>query len=260
MSNPTELQKEVTLAAEPAVAVENAPSEEIKVESPMGHLFVVEGIDGSGRSTQIAMLQEWLESIGFAVQTIGLRRSNLLARNIDKVLAKNVAGRLTLGLMYATDFYDQLENIMIPALRAGYVVLADRYIYTLMARAAVRGIGRTYLEGIYELALRPELTFWLKIDPKTAFEREFKKSQAISYWESGRDLHLSDDLYESFVQYQSMMRDEFQRLSETHEFIPVSGEDPETTINRELRKRIAARLGVKNTRYSPSRTLSGLMR
>ncbi|MBI1785084.1 hypothetical protein HYR69_08055, partial [Candidatus Sumerlaeota bacterium] len=132
-------------------------------ESLGGHLVVIEGPDGSGRSTQIELLKEWLESAGFAVQTIGLRRSNLLARNIDNVLAKNLVGRLTLALMYATDFFDQLENIMIPALRSGYIVLADRYIYTLIARAAVRGINPEYLDRIYEMALKPEMTFWLNL-------------------------------------------------------------------------------------------------
>src|SRR5712692_2648822 len=102
--------------------------------------FVV--LDGSIRSTQIALLQEWLESEGFAVQTSGLRRSNLVGRDIDELLAKNAVTRLTLALMYATDFFDQVEHRVLPALRSGTVVLADRFIFTLIARGVVRGINR----------------------------------------------------------------------------------------------------------------------
>jgi dTMP kinase len=155
-----------------------------------GSLIVIEGMDGSGRSTQISLLTEWLESEGFAVETMGLRRSGLVAKDIDALLAENTITRMTLTLMYATDFYDQLEHRIIPALRSDFVVLADRYFYTLIARAVARGIERDYLNGLYEMAVRPDLTFWLNVRPEVAFEREFRKSHAISYWESGRDLSL----------------------------------------------------------------------
>ena len=140
-----------------------------------GSLIVIEGMDGSGRSTQISLLQEWLESEGFSVQTSGLRRSNLVGRDIDQLLAKNAVTRLTLALMYSTDFFDQIEHRIVPALKSGAVVLADRYVFTLIARGVVRGINRDYLSGLYAMALRPHLTFWLNVRPETAFGREFKK-------------------------------------------------------------------------------------
>src|SRR6266702_6986006 len=174
----------------------------VRPEELTGTLVVVEGMDGSGRSTQIALLQEWLESEGFAVQTSGLRRSNLVGRDIDELLAKNAATRLTLALMYATDFFDQVEHRILPALRSGTVVLADRFIFTLIARGVVRGINRDYMSGLYAMSLRPHLTFWLNVRPETAFGREFRKAQAISYWEAGRDMSLSHDLYWSFIRYQ----------------------------------------------------------
>ena len=127
----------------------------VKPEELSGSLIVVEGTDGSGRSTQISLLTEWLESEGFAVETMGLRRSFLVGEDIDALLAENSVTRMTLALMYSTDFFDQLERRILPALRSGLIVLADRYIFTLIARAAVRGIGRDYLHGIYEIALRP---------------------------------------------------------------------------------------------------------
>jgi dTMP kinase len=225
-----------------------------------GRLIVVEGPDGSGRSTQVALLKEWLESAGYGVETMGLRRSDLLARNIDVALSHNVVTRLTLALMYATDFYDQLERRVIPALRAGFVVLADRYIFSLMARAALRGIDSPYLEGIYEHAVRPDLTFRFRLPPEVAFDRSFSKTQVISYWESGRDLYLADDLYTSFVQYQRLMKREFDRLSRRHAFVDVDAEASIPELNAALRQHIAKLMGIRSIEYQPSPALHPLWR
>jgi dTMP kinase len=225
-----------------------------------GSLIVIEGMDGSGRSTQIALLQEWLESEGFAVQTSGLRRSNLVGRDIDELLAKNAVTRLTLSLMYATDFFDQVEHRILPALRSGTVVLADRFIFTLIARGVVRGINRDYISGLYAMALRPHLTFWLNVRPETAFAREFKKAQAISYWEAGRDMSLSHDLYWSFIRYQTMIKREFEVMAKRHNFIELDGEASVSTVNKLLRQRIADQLGIRATKYTPSAALAHLWR
>ena len=232
----------------------------VKPEELSGSLIVVEGTDGSGRSTQISLLTEWLESEGFAVETMGLRRSFLVGEDIDALLAENSVTRMTLALMYGTDFFDQLERRILPALRSGLIVLADRYIFTLIARAAVRGISRDYLHGIYEIALRPELTFWLNVRPEVAFDREFKKSQTISYWESGRDMSLSNDLFQSFIRYQSMIKREFEYLSKRHGFIELDGEGSVSEVNRRLRQRIASHLGIRRTQYKPSHALAHLWR
>ena len=225
-----------------------------------GTLIVIEGMDGSGRSTQISLLQEWLESEGFAVQTSGLRRSTLVGRDIDELLAKNAVTRLTLALMYCTDFFDQLEHRIVPALKSGTIVLADRYIFTLIARSVVRGINRDYLSGLYAMALRPHLTFWLNVRPETAFGREFRKAQAISYWEAGRDMSLSHDLYWSFIRYQTMIKREFEAFSKRHDFLELDGESNVSTVNRLLRQRIADHLGIRSTKYLPSSALSHLWR
>jgi dTMP kinase len=225
-----------------------------------GTLIVIEGMDGSGRSTQIALLQEWLESEGFAVQTSGLRRSNLVGRDIDQLLAKNAVTRLTLALMYATDFFDQLEHRIVPALRSGTVVLADRFIFTLIARSVVRGINRDYLAGLYAMALRPHLTFWLNVRPETAFAREFKKAEAISYWEAGRDMSLSHDLYWSFVRYQTMIKRELEVMAKKNGFIELDGEANVPAVNKQLRQRISEQLGIRSTKYAPSSALAHLWR
>ena len=225
-----------------------------------GQLVVIEGMDGSGRSTQIALLQEWLESEGFSVITSGLRRSNLVGRDIDELLAKNAVTRLTLSLMYATDFFDQVEHRILPALRAGAVVLADRFIFTLIARGVVRGINRDYLSGLYAMALRPHLTFWLNVRPETAFAREFKKAQAISYWEAGRDMSLSHDLYWSFIRYQTMIKREFEVMAKKNSFIELDGEASMSSVNKQLRAKIGEGLGIRATKYTPSAALAHLWR
>jgi dTMP kinase len=225
-----------------------------------GSLVVIEGMDGSGRSTQIALLQEWLESEGFAVQTSGLRRSNLVGRDIDELLAKNAATRLTLALMYATDFFDQVEHRILPALRSGTIVLADRFIFTLIARGVVRGINRDYMSGLYAMALRPHLTFWLNVRPETAFGREFKKAQAISYWEAGRDMSLSHDLYWSFIRYQTMIKREFEVMAKKYNFLELDGEASVPAVNKQLRQRIGEQLGIRASKYTPSAALAHLWR
>src|SRR5260370_12551167 len=225
-----------------------------------GSLIVIEGMDGSGRSTQIALLQEWLESEGFAVQTSGLRRSSLVGRDIDELLAKNAVTRLTLALMYATDFFDQVEHRVLPALRSGTVVLADRFIFTLIARGVGGGINRDYMSGLYAMALRPDVTFWLNLRPETAFGREFKKAQAISYWEAGRDMSLSHDLYWSFIRYQTMIKREFEVMAKRHNFIELDGEASVPAVNKQLRQRISEQLGIRGIKYTPSAALAHLWR
>jgi len=230
----------------------------VNPEELSGRLIVIEGTDGSGRSTQISLLTGWLEGEGFAVETMGLRRSFLVGPDIDALLAENAVTRMTLALMYGTDFFDQLERRILPALRSGLIVLADRYIFTLIARAAVRGISGDYLHGVYEIALRPDLTFWLNVKPEVAFNREFKKSQTISYWESGRDMSLSNDLFQSFIRYQSLIKREFEYLSKRHGFLEVDGEGSVSRVNRILRQRIASHLGIGSTQYKPSHALAHL--
>jgi dTMP kinase len=255
-------QPKVTAAAEEEVASAffAAPLPGFDAGEISGTLIVIEGMDGSGRSTQISLLQEWLESEGFAVQTSGLRRSNLVGRDIDELLAKNAVTRLTLALMYCTDFFDQLEHRIVPALKSGAVVLADRYIFTLIARSVVRGINRDYLSGLYAMALRPHLTFWLNVRPETAFGREFRKAQAISYWEAGRDMSLSHDLYWSFVRYQTMIKREFEAVAKRYNFLELDGEASVPTVNKLLRQRIADQLGIRTTKYTPSSALAHLWR
>lgn len=231
------------------------PLPDIDPEELVGDLVVLEGPDGSGRSTQIRLLTEWLEWNGFAVQTMGLRRSRLLSEDIDELLGRNEVQRRTLALLYATDFYDQLASSIIPALQGGFVVLADRYVYTLIARAVVRGLDRQYLREVYSFAPDPDLALRLEVAPRVSFERIFEQQQAISYWEAGVDLNLADSLYSSFVEYQKRLRAEFGRLDQRSEFESLDGEGTVREVNEQLRERLGEHLGIEDISYTPSEDL-----
>src|SRR5512144_3044922 len=146
-----------------------------------GRLIVVEGADGSGRSTQIAMLVEWLEGGGHATVQVGLKRSTLVSEELARAHQGNILSRTTLSLFYATDFADQLENIILPALRAGQMVLADRYIYTLMARDIVRGMDGKWVKNLYGMALVPDAVFYLHVAPEELVQRTVAKYSALDY-------------------------------------------------------------------------------
>src|SRR2546423_1791276 len=198
----------------------------VDLDQLAGKLIVVEGADGSGRSTQIAMLVEWLEGSGHATVQVGLKRSTLVSEELDRAQEGNILSRTTLGLFYATDFADQLENIILPALKAGFIGLADRYIYTLMARHMVRGMDEAWLKNIYGIALEPDAVFYLEVEPEELVQRNLSKNATLDYWESGMDLGMSRDMFDSFVQYQGAMRDAFRRLQKTYAFTILNGNRP----------------------------------
>jgi dTMP kinase len=217
---------------------------ELKHAKFAGKLFVIEGTDGSGRSTQIAKLSSWLESNGFAVRLMGLRRSNLVSEELEQAKQGNILTRTTLSLFYATDFFDQLVNEIIPALRAGLIVIADRYIYTLMARDSVRGADRDWLRNLYGPALVPDAVFYFRVSAARLVERNFQKNATLDYWESGMDLGLSRDMFDSFIKYQRMLQLEFQRMQKEYKFELVNANRSVDAIQRDLRRKIGKLLSI----------------
>lgn len=182
-----------------------------------GKLIVVEGADGVGRSTHIALLKEWFENIGYAVLDTGTTRSALAGKGLKVATDGNTLGRIAMSLFYATDFADRLENEIIPALRAGFVVLTDRYIYSLMARAIVRGAEPHWVRGVYEFALKPDIVIYLRADVDQLVRRVVQTT-GFSYWESGMDLNLGDDRYDSFREYQGRLLTVFDGMSQEYGF------------------------------------------
>ncbi len=210
-----------------------------------GKLIVVEGADGSGRSTQIARLVRWLEGSGHATVQVGLSRSTLVKEELDQAKNGNILSHTTLSLFYATDFADQLENIILPALKSGFMVLADRYIYTLMVRDLVRGMDENWLKNLYGIALVPDAVFYLNVSPEELVQRNFSKTHTLDFWESGMDLGLSRDMFDSFLQYQARVGKQYLRLQSTYGFDIVDAHRSVDAINNELRKKISAVMAGK---------------
>jgi dTMP kinase len=210
----------------------------VKPDDLGGKLIVVEGADGSGRSTQIVELVNWLETSGRPTVQVGLKRSTLVSEELEKAQHGNVLSRTTLALFYATDFADQLENIIIPALKAGFIVLADRYIYTLMARDMVRGMDEKWLKNLYGIAPVPDAVFYLSVEPEELVQRNLAKNATLDYWESGLDLGLSRDVFDSFLKYQAAMGEAFRQLQRTYKFEIIDANRPVSAVNKELCKKI----------------------
>ena len=202
-----------------------------------GRLIVIEGTDGVGRSAQINLLHSWLESSGYAVIDTEMTCSDLAGNGLKQAKEGNTLGPITLNLFYATDFVDRFENQILPALRAGFIVLSDRYIYSLMARALVRGADSRWLRSIYGLALKPDAIFYLKIGLEELIPRVLQGS-GFNFWESGMDMHLGDDLYESFIRYQIRMLAEYNNMIKQYGFRVIDATLPVEQVAEQLKKRI----------------------
>jgi len=210
----------------------------VDLDKLSGRLVVIEGADGSGRSTQIARLVQWLEGCGHATVQVGLKLSTLVSEELERAKQGNILSHITLSLFYATDFADQLENIILPALKAGFMVLADRYIYTLMVRDLVRGMDEVWLKNVYGIALVPDAVIYLTVSPEQLVQRNFQKTHTLDYWESGMDVGLSRDMFDCFLQYQALVEKQFRRLQSTYGFTIVNGERSVEQINAELQDEI----------------------
>lgn len=182
-----------------------------------GRFIVLEGTDGVGRSTQIALLREWIESKGYAVQSTGLKRSELAGKGIKEAQRGHTLGLITTNLFYATDMVDRLEKVIIPALRAGFVVLTDRYIYSIITRAMVRGVDPHWIRDVFGFALVPDAVFYLHADLPHLIPRVLN-ARGFDFWESGLDFLPNRDRYDAFVEYQTRLLAQFEAMVEEYDF------------------------------------------
>jgi dTMP kinase len=222
----------------------------LPIDGYPGKIIAIEGTDGVGRSTQIAMLREWLEVQGYGVVETGWTRSELMQPTIELAKSSNTLNKLTFVLLYATDFADRLEKEIIPALKAGFIVLSDRYIYTAMARAGVRGVDRTWMRNLYGFAIAPHLVFYLKIDEKTLIKR-ILQARGMDYWESGMDMKIGDDIYESFRGYQRSLLKEYASMADEYHFRVLDARRKVEVIQDELRRQIGAFLAESSDAGKP---------
>ena len=210
----------------------------IEPQELRGKLIVIEGTDGVGRSTQIWLLKQWLETKGHAVLATRMTRSSLAGKGLRQAKRGTTLGRVTMALFYATDFADRLEHEVIPALKAGFIVLTDRYVYTLIARALVRGIDPDWIREVYGFALKPDRVFYLRAGVDDLVTRVLQKG-GFDYWESGMDLHLGDDMYESFVAYQTRMMAQFDKMVEDYGLTVIDASRPIDAVFADLKGKIS---------------------
>ena len=204
-----------------------------------GWLIVIEGPDGVGRTTHVNRLRAHLERRGYAVAETGLNRSDLASRGIRRAKLGNTFGSNAFNLFYATDFADRLERQIFPALRAGFVMLTDRYVYSLIARAIVRGADPDWIKQVYSFSLKPDAVFYLRVGVPELVRRALATG-GFDYWESGMDLPMGDDLYDSFIHYQRRVIEELDGLSREYEFETIDATRDIDVNANDLARRVDA--------------------
>jgi dTMP kinase len=177
-----------------------------------GKLFIVEGIDGSGKSTQVYLLKKWLESQGYSVFFTEWNSSNLVKETTKRGKKKKNLTPTTFSLLHATDFADRLYNYIVPPLKAGMIVLADRYVYTAFTRDVVRGVHPEWVRKLYNFAVRPDIAFFFKVPIQVAIDRILRARSKIKYYEAGMDQNFSTDIVENFRVFQSFILEQYDKL------------------------------------------------
>ncbi len=210
-----------------------------RVPLKRGKLIVVEGIDGSGKSTQIKLLHKWLEARGHAVFFTEWNSSDLVRQATKRGKKKNLLTPTTFSLLHATDFADRLTYAIIPYLRCGMTVLADRYIYTAFARDIARGVDRRWVRDLYAFSVKPDMTFYFRVPLDVAVGRILGARAKIKFYEAGMDLGLSTDPVESFRLFQGRVLEEYDRLSSEYRFVVIDGTRTIDSQQRQVRDRVA---------------------
>ncbi|MCY4536423.1 MAG: thymidylate kinase [Bryobacterales bacterium] len=220
------------------------PLPNIDVSALQGKLIVIEGPDSVGRTMQVELLRNWLEANGHAVVDTGLTRSTLTKEGLQDAKRGHTLGPLTMGLFYMADFADRLERVIVPALRAGFVVLTDRYFYSVVARSVARHQDSEWLERVAGFALVPHATFYLRASPEEVVARTARGRKYFEYWESGMDVPYGSNRYRSFVGYQSKLIEILDSLAERYDFTVIDANRPPDKIFADLCGRIGSLLDI----------------
>lgn len=198
-----------------------------------GKLFTVEGIDGSGKSTQLSLLHQWLQNEGYGVFFSEWNSSPLVKSTTRRGKTKQILTPTTFSLIHATDFADRIEREILPPIKAGAIVLADRYIYTAFARDVARGINPQWVRKLYQFAIKPTIAFYFKLPLNIALERILSSRAEIKYYEAGMDLGLSSDIKQSFKLFQEKILIEYEKMIDEFDLTVVDATLP---INEQQKK------------------------
>jgi len=209
-----------------------------------GRLIAVEGLDGSGKSTQIYLLKRWLEMLGLKVFFSEWNSSELVKSATSKGKKMTLLTPTTFSLIHATDFADRYERQLVPLLRAGYIVLCDRYVFTAFARDTVRGCQPKWVRGIYNYAAQPDLTFFFKASLEVSLQRILDGRPQLKYFEAGMDLRLSNDPYESFRIFQGRILEQYLAMSTEFNFRVMDANQPIEAQQGIVRDIVAATINL----------------
>jgi len=205
-----------------------------------GKLIVVEGIDGSGKSTQLHLLDKWLRSLGLNVFFTEWNSSEVVKEITSKGKKKALLTPTTFSLLHATDFADRYERNIAPLLEAGYFVLSDRYIYTALARDVVRGCTPAWVRKVYSFADVPDVAFYFRVPPEVAMDRILEGRPKLKYYEAGMDLNLSNDEYESYRIFQTRIVEQYESMAQKDNFAVIDGtldiEEQQNLMRRRVSK------------------------
>ncbi len=226
-----------------------AGKEPVDISRFPGALIAIEGTDSVGRSTHLALLREWLENAGFGVATSALTQSQLASEGLARAKESRSLGPRTMDLFYAVDFADRLETQILPALRAGFVVLTDRYTYATMARSIVRGSDPDWIADAYRFAPEPDAVIYLDVSVESLIPRVLAAG-GFDYWESGLDFQEERDVYHAFVTYQARLLEVFNQLATKHRFIRIDANRDLDAVFPDILKAVRKTLEV--TGVSPT--------
>ena len=215
-----------------------------------GRLFIVEGIDGSGKSTQLALLAQWLRSEGYPVVYSEWNSSPIVKATTSRGKRRRLLTPLTFSLIHATDFSDRVEREIVPSLKAGAIVLADRYVYTAFARDVVRGVPPRWVRSLYRFAVMPTQAFYFRVPLDVALKRILSGRPKLKPYESGMDLNLHTDIQESYKLFQSRILSEYERLVQEYDLTVMDATLPVEAQQRMLRRAIQSHL----TELRPTRS------
>jgi dTMP kinase len=209
-----------------------------------GRLIAVEGLDGSGKSTQIHLLKRWLELQGLKVFFSEWNSSELVKAATSKGKKRQLLTPTTFSLIHATDFADRYERQLVPLLRAGYIVLCDRYIFTAFARDTVRGCKPEWVRSLYGFAALPDLTFFFNAPLEVSLRRILEGRPELKYFEAGMDMRLSADLYESFRIFQGRLLEQYLAMSTEFGFLVIDADRPVEAQQSTVRQLVSARIDL----------------
>ena len=202
-----------------------------------GLLIVIEGTDGAGKSTQVNLLKKYIENECYGCMLSEWKTSRLISDVINEAKERNLLNTTTFSLLYAADYADRLENVIIPALKAGFVVLLDRYVYTAFARDVARNVDSTWVRNLYSFAIEPDLTFYFDVTPKDSLDR-ICANREPKYYEAGMDIKLSNNPYKSYILFQNRIVEQYQSMISEFGLIKIDAMDSIHKKQKFIRKKV----------------------